>query len=472
MSWSHPAYEAVAAFVGRRTGLAFANRHDSAELGIRRAMDRAGAADLVAYLDRLATDAGALDDLLAELTVGETYFFREPAQLAFLRREVLPELRRRGPDRPIRAWSAGCASGEEAYSLAILFDQEGLAAQASVLGTDICRAALAKAWRATYGPWSLRGDGAAAALPYLRPAGKLLQVAEEIRRRVTFEPLNLALDVYPSFATGTWGMDVILCRNVLIYFDRETVRAVAGRMFEALTAGGWLLTAAADPSLTEYAAFEPVVSDEGVFYRKPGEGGGPRIEDRGSRIEDRQGPMELLAGTPDPQPSILDPRSSILDPSTNRTDEARAAFARGEYRRAAALTHDLGDAATAALHVRALANQDVGAAEHACAAAAARHPLCAEIAYLHGVLLLDLGRAEGAAAALRRVLYLDRTLAAAHFTLGSALLRGGDTAGARRAYRNARDLCAACPPDGVVPLGDGETAEVQLALLNAAGGGP
>ena len=102
-----------------------------------------------------------------------------------------------------------------------------------------------------------------------------------------------------------------------------------------------------------------------------------------------------------------------------------------------------------------------------------------EISYLHGVLLLDRGRVEEAAAALRRVLYLDRTLAPAHFTLGSVLLRGGDLSGARRAYRNARDLCAACPPDQVLPLSDGEragrlaeAAEAQLALLDAAGGNP
>jgi chemotaxis protein methyltransferase CheR len=130
------------------------------------------------------------------------------------------------------------------------------------------------------------------------------------------------------------------------------------------------------------------------------------------------------------------------------------------------------DAAAVALHVRALANVDAARAESVCAAAVARHPVAAELHYLHAVLLMDLGRDDEAVRVLRRVVYLDRELALAHFTLGAVLLRLGDLAGARRAYRNARDLCAARPPDEVVPLSDGEhagrlaeAAAAQWALL-------
>ena len=97
----------------------------------------------------VAGSESLLDDLLVELTVGETYFYREPGQFEFLRREVLPGLR--GSGEPVRAWSAGCASGEEAYTLAMLFADEGLGDRAHVLATDICREALARARRANYG---------------------------------------------------------------------------------------------------------------------------------------------------------------------------------------------------------------------------------------------------------------------------------------------------------------------------------
>src|SRR5438094_934543 len=102
--------------MGARTGCAFdAARRTAAELGVQRAMAIAGLADVARYYDRLLNDRDAMDELISELTIGETYFFRQPGQYAFLARRVLPEFRRRGAARAIRVWSAGCATGEEPY---------------------------------------------------------------------------------------------------------------------------------------------------------------------------------------------------------------------------------------------------------------------------------------------------------------------------------------------------------------------
>ena len=188
---------------------------------------------------------------------------------------VLPEIaRRRGSKHQLRAWSASCASGEEAFSLAILFEREGIADQSQLVATDISRSALAKARQAIFGGWSLRGESPHLALPYLTPVGKDYRLDEKIRRRVALSHLNLALNAYPSFASGIWGMDLILCRNVLIYFDRPMVRQVAQRLFRTLAEGGWLITASSDPPLWEDAPFEVVTTEEGVFYRRPG---GPEL---------------------------------------------------------------------------------------------------------------------------------------------------------------------------------------------------
>lgn len=446
------AFAGVLRFVRDYAGLALDSRRDSAEQGIRQAMARAEVTDPARYLERLVLDENILNDLLVELTVGETYFFREPAQFQFLRREVLPELRcRQGEGRAIRAWSAGCASGEEAYSLAILLEEEGFAGQVQLLATDLSRAALAKARRAVYGDWSLRGDGAAAARPYLKPAGKLHQLDAKIRRRVTFAPLNLASDEYPALATGVWGMDLILCRNVLIYFDRETVRRVARRLFESLAEGGWLVTASSDPPLTEDAPFEAVVADEGVFYRRAA---AVEARETASPLDSACGESLACRFAPAPQ----------APPPVEPGEETPA----GEAEQ---------DAGAAVLRIRELANGGDPAAASAAAAAVQRYPLSAELGYLHAVLLLGQGKDAEAVRALHRVLYLDRSLALAHFTLGSVLRRSGDRDGSRRAYRNARDLCAACPPDQAVPLADGETAgqlvaaaEAELAALIDAGG--
>jgi chemotaxis protein methyltransferase CheR len=488
MSWSHPDFEAVARVVGERTGLAFApSRCDSAEQGIGRAMRRAGVGGLDRYLALLTGDRGALDDLIVELTVGETYFFREPGQFQLLRREIVPEIvRRRGPDHTIRCWSAGCASGEEAYSLAILFArlaQEGLVNRAHILGTDISRAGLTRARQAVYADWSLRGDGADLVKPYLVSDGNRYRLDSRIRGHVTFDYLNLALDVYPSFATGTWGMDLILCRNVLIYFASHMVQNVARRLFETLADGGWLITASSDPPLTHLAPFETVVTNEGVFYRRrrvelplPSETGYDNTVFDTAEIP-RAEPEEVAGqggsaqGTQDNHAPLEHDKAKAADDFTR----ARDAFAKGDYQRVVWLTESLmADTAAAALRVRALANIATAEAERACAEAAARHPLSAELAYLHAVLLLDLDRDEEAVRAVRRVIYLDRSLAIAHFALGSILRRRGDHVGARRAFRNARDLSAACPPDQAVPLGDGEpagrlaaAAAAELALLEA-----
>src|SRR5262249_39763514 len=127
---------------------------------------------------------------------------------------------------------------------------------------------------------------------------------------------------------------------------------------------------------------------------------------------------------------------------------------------------------TTVQRLRALANSDLAEAERLCAAETARCPLAVELHYLHAALLIELGQEDAAIGALRRVLYLDRSLALAHFTLGTLLRRGGDEAGAWRCYRNARDLCAARPEEEVVPLSDGEpsgrlaqAAEYHLGLL-------
>ncbi len=287
MTWTHSTYEAVAQFVAAHTGLQFpANRHEHTETAIRRAMERSRSRSAEHYLDVLKTDAVALDNLVCELTVGETYFFREPEQFEFLRREVLPELRqRRPPSHVFRVWSAGCATGEEAYSLAILFEQEGLGERVRVLATDISRAALARAHQAVYNDWSLRGQGASAAGSYLARRGKNHVLDEKVRRRVTLEYLNLAQDVYPSFASDTRGMDLILCRNVLIYLDPQTVQRVAGRLLQSLAPGGWLLTASSDPPLQDLDPFAIVIRDVGVFYRRPLESGVVGVEGGGWRVE-------------------------------------------------------------------------------------------------------------------------------------------------------------------------------------------
>jgi Flp pilus assembly protein TadD len=138
---------------------------------------------------------------------------------------------------------------------------------------------------------------------------------------------------------------------------------------------------------------------------------------------------------------------------------ARKLAERGDYARVVEITRSLmDDPEASALHIRALANLDVPGAERATAEAVGRHPLCCELHYLRAALLAELGRLDDACASARRVVYLDRSLAIGHLFLGTLLARRGNSDGARRHFRNARELFLARPADEPVRFADGQTA--------------
>jgi chemotaxis protein methyltransferase CheR len=473
-SWRHPGYVAVLDLVAARAGLLPPSCPPAAMDGIDRAMARAGLADFDTYVARLMEDAAALDDLLVELTIGETYFFRNPEHFDFVRHQVLGELARsRGPGHVVRMWSAGCASGEEPYSLAVLLLEEGYGHRMEVRGTDISRAALARSHLASYGEWSLRGPQADRMRPLLHLEGKRYVLAPQVREHVRFGYLNLAEDTWPSPVSGIWGMDVIFCRNVLIYFNRPTIEAVARRLHASLTEGGYLIPGPSDPPLHEHAPFESILTDWGVVYRRPSLGDAMRPRPHRAFTPPPLPPVTPPRLPPAPPPPVtplaspppmapLPPPPASPAPSVSAEDleGARHALSRGDWREAArrvgALRED--DADGAARGVRALANLDAQAAASACAEAAARHPLAVELRYLEALLLMGLGRLPEAERATRQALYLEPSLAVAHLMMGHLLRRQGDPVGAARAFRTAESLCATLPPDTPVPLAEGDRA--------------
>lgn len=465
----------VLRLLASRSGLVFRGlRREEVELCIGRAMRQLGLDSPRVYAERLERGEVALDPLIEQITVGETYFFRDAGQLDFIRDRILPELRKtRGPEHTLRVWSAGCASGEEPYSLAILLEEEGLIERSRLLATDISNAALTRAREARYRSWSFRGCDSAFRDRYFHQSGPEYVLDQRLRRRVSFEALNLALDHYPSTLNGTFGMDLILLRNVLIYFDPEIVREVAGRMFESLSEGGWLIVGASDPLLAGQAPFETVVTEMGIFYqRRRG------AESSVNPVPDRW----LLAGAQRPVHPIPDDENAPLTghrppttaPKEQRTVEetplerARRALECGEYPLVIELTRGLiEDADAAALHLRALANMATPKeAEEAAAATAKRHPLSAEIHFIQASLLISGGRDQEAAVVLRRVLYLDNSLAIAHFLLGVILQRGGSMVEARRAYSSARRQSLGRPAEQAVPFGEGETYSRLITAID------
>lgn len=448
-AWSAPVFESAAGYLRQRTGLEFLpNRWKDFEGGMRRVMGRAGIEEPERFLDRLRADDALLDELIAESTVGETYFFREPAQFSFIRDVVIREWAESGRTAGFRAWSAGCASGEEAYSLAILLEELGLARRSHVLGTDISRPSLARAREAVYGRWSLRSVDAAFSSRYFDARGDRWALHPRFRERVAFEYLNLASDNFPSLASGAWGMDLILCRNVLIYFDSATIRRVAERLAASLVEGGWLVTGPSDPPLGGVGGLESVVTPAGVFYRARRDG----------RLAASPGAPDAAAAPP-PPPAEREPLA-VAPPSEEQAAQSEAPIE--------------APAADAVLIKTLAGERGAETAVLAAADATRRHPLSAEIHFLHALLAMETGDYAQAARSARRALYLDRSLAIGHFTLGCVLRRRGDASGARRSFENALKLCLARPADELLPLSDGErvrqlirAARAELALLEA-----
>jgi chemotaxis protein methyltransferase CheR len=361
------------------------------------------------------------DSLLDALTVRETYFFRHPDQFEELRRRVLPTLHEFTRDRSkLRAWSAGCASGEEAYSLAMVFDREGLGEQAQITASDIAPAALERGRIGHYREWSMRSIDPELRARYFRSEAGGYSILDRLREQIIWRQINLAEPGYPSIDSNLGHFPLIFCRNVLMFFDAKTIAQVASRLWQSLVPGGWLFLGPSDPNVSAYADFEVHVTPSGLVYRRPSSSFPRTRSSLAPALPAAVSSMPLAAPRTDDH--LVQPTAASTLPDSIRT--------------------------TWNAH-------GPDAALLLCEAALQRTETALELHHLHGLLLWELQRHSEAAAAMRRVLYLDRDNAIAHFGLANLLERQGALVAARRSYQNVLDVCDKLPPDAPLPLGEG-----------------
>jgi len=372
-------------------------------------------------------------------TVQESFFYRERRALDLVRNEVLPGL----GDGPVRVWSAGCAGGEEPYTLAMLLTDAGLAGRFTVVGTDLSPTAVASARAATYSAWSLRGvDTADVEAGFTRTKAGY-EVRPQFRAPVSLSVHNL-LDPTPP---PGGPFDLVLCRNLLIYLTPAAAQRAIERCALSLRPGGWLVTGVSDP-LPDHPALEAVVTAHGVAYR--------RQSDRPAQAALPQAPVvtpALAPVVPAPVTPVVRPRRKpAREPqkvSGRRTQEQEALLAGAEdallrarpaeAERLARLAMADRAARRVAHHVlvRALADDGRFAeALQAAEAAVAELPDAPELRGVQATLLLEVGRPAEAAVAARQATYLDPDQPLAYVALARALTLLGDEAGARRARRN------------------------------------
>jgi chemotaxis protein methyltransferase CheR len=227
------------------------------------------------YLRILASGPESGDEMSAALellTSGETYFFRHKEQLALLSQEILPAVAEANQaTRRLTIWSAGCSSGEEAYTAAILVNESGLFPgwNVRVIGNDLSQERIEHARQACYFQGAFRSTEQRMRSRYFTQTGKIWQVADEIRRICQFAPLNL---LGPEIDTFVSRVDIILCRNVLIYLDEKARARVIENLYERLTPGGFLLLGHSESLKFVDTSLELLSMDQDLAFRKPGRG--------------------------------------------------------------------------------------------------------------------------------------------------------------------------------------------------------
>jgi chemotaxis protein methyltransferase CheR len=240
------------------------------ESRLARRMRQLGVPSYAAYHYLLRREAHGEDELAAlvdELTTNETYFFRERAQLRALIEEIVPSLlsQRSGP---VNIWSAGCSSGEEPYTIVMMALEAGLrpGIDLRVHGSDISRRCLAQARAAEYREASFRDTPPPLRDRYFKERGALHALSPEVAQHATFTRVNL---LEPTRFALRAPPDVVLCRNVIIYFDRDTKRSVVESFAERLAPGGYLLLGHSESLIQVTSAFELARLQSELVYRKP-----------------------------------------------------------------------------------------------------------------------------------------------------------------------------------------------------------
>jgi two-component system, chemotaxis family, CheB/CheR fusion protein len=261
--------EALLDYLKRNRGFDFTGyKRTSLTRRIQRRMQIVQVASFGDYVDYLEVHPEEFSHLFNTILINVTGFFRDPPVWEFLRTEIIPQiLSRKRPNEPIRAWSAGCATGEEAYTLSMLLAEavgtESFQQRVKIYGTDVDVDELNKARQASYTPREVEGVPCPLLEKYLERVGARYQFHRDLRRSVIFGRHDLISDAPIS------RLDLLICRNTLMYFNAETQARILARMHYALNEGGFLFLGKAEMLLTHGNSFTPVELKHRVFVKRP-----------------------------------------------------------------------------------------------------------------------------------------------------------------------------------------------------------
>ena len=455
----------------------------ASELGIKETIP-----DITEWLSGTGLTSEELNVLATFLTVGETYFFREPAGLETFRTTIVPELirERRDGDKYLRIWSAGCCTGEEPYTIAILLKElipDIRNWKITILATDINRNFLQKARTGIYNSWSFRETPPDVKKKYFIHSGKSWEINPDIKEMVSFEPLNLANDHYPSMQTDTQKMDVIFCRNVLMYFKPEQLKQVAHRFFQSLSDKGWLLTSAVELNDEYFSDFTPQKCNQGIFYRKVPVSDktiispAVNVVTRHSVFSGKPSPsLKVKPARPVPRPPSPGPAPSKATAATHMSvSDINLLFEKGLYQQCVQqcirlLEKKPSEINALTLLVRSYANSgNLAEARKWGDKLLLQDGATADAYCLVATIMIEENETSIAESILKRALFTDQNHVLAHFLMGNLYQRNGNRRLAAKHFRNVSDLLSAFPGNQIVTgfegLTSGRMIEITKTLI-------
>jgi chemotaxis protein methyltransferase CheR len=423
------------------------------------------------------------------LTTGETYFFRDRGQLNLIQTTILPELiasknqvRAITQTKPsLRIWSAGCSTGEEAYSLATIVRElipNYLNWNLLILGTDINTESIAKAKVGSFSEWSFRMVAPSIKEHYFKLQNRNWQLDEHIRQMVTFRSGNLLTDNYPRLNSDIYNMDIIICRNVFIYFNAENVATILDKFYQALSPGGYLITGHAELQGINLKGFVPQAYEESIVYQ--------RVENiqnipiaptslAPKEIPQAYQPITFKHAPLTPKTSQLHSpaksQSASLDKSRSQTNKsatasnpsdklalhnAKAIFDQGNYALAIQQTEQIlkqrpGDLEAIALIAHAFCN--LGQHEQAisyCEQAIALNSMSIDVYHLLAHIAEAQSHLSQAKEYLKRIIYIDETAIAAYLDLGSIYKIEANSRRAKQMFDTAIELLNKLSPNTII----------------------
>jgi chemotaxis protein methyltransferase CheR len=435
----------VCEMIDSRMGLNFPiERWDLLNRSLVSAAREFGFQDMSGFIQWLLSinlDKEQMEILAAHLTISETYFWREPQVFTALTDVILPELIRskKKRERSIRIWSAGCSTGEEPYSIATALHKTIPKIEdwnITILATDINPRALNKASSGIYREWSFRNSPSWLKSRYFHhKEDRQFEIIPEIKKLVTFTCLSL---VEMSAISNANTMDIIFCRNVLMYFTNEWAAKVSQNLFHSLSEEGWLVVSSCELSSQLFPQFVPVNFPGAILYQKGNNVSSSTPDDKAEKqifIETLTQPEVALEEFVEPQP-----RLKTRDDMFNENK----------------------------ISIRLLA--DKGHLEEAlsiCNDAIASDKLAPGLYFLRASILQEQYKSSEAVASLRQAIYIDPDYIMGHFTLGNLFIRQGNSTNAKRYFNNALELLKTISNDVILEESEGLSVKYIREIIFA-----